>query len=324
MKTCRFSVIVPVYNVAQYLGDCIDSIIRAVDGYDAEIVCVDDGSTDGSGEILDGYSAKDPRVVVVRQPNAGEGAARNSGVAAASGEWMMFVDADDMVRETLLSTVSEMMRMSPETDLIGYRSMGGTGSSPEWPEGEVAAKDVGIDHAIDDVLVRYCACNFAYRRQVFKDVPFPPHKAGADLVYVARALAISRKCIVTGRCEYFYRKREGSCMLSAATPEKTMGIVRSNVDMFRALDESGKKVGQAFAVWRADGWIEILPKMILPMRRKPGWGAVWEAWLDSMSVAAKTGCLLERQRRIAARVAASRSPWVAWLYCRVISRIKRR
>ena len=324
MKTKKFSVIVPVYNVAQYLRDCIDSIIRAAEGYDVEIVCVDDGSTDGSGEILDRYSANDPRVVVVRQQNAGEGAARNSGVAAATGEWMMFVDADDMVRETLLSTVSEMMSMSPEADLIGYRSMGGTGSNPEWPDGEIAARDVGIDHAIDDVLVRYCACNFAYRRSVFKDVPFPSHKAGADLVYVARVLAISRKCVVTGRCEYFYRKREGSCMLSAATPEKTMGIVRSNVDMFRALDESGKKVGQAFAVWRADGWIEILPKMIMPMRRKPGWRPVWEAWLDSMAVAAKTGCLLERQRKIAARVAASRSALIAWLYCRIISRIKRR
>ena len=94
--------------------------------------------------------------------------------------------------------------------------------------------------------------------------------------------------------------------------------------MFRALDESGKKVGRAFVVWRADGWIEILPKMILPMRRKPGWDAVWEAWLDSMSVAAKIGCLLERQRKIAAKVSASRSALVTWLYCRVISRIARR
>ena len=97
MKDCRFSVIVPVYNVAQYLGDCIDSIIRAAEGYDVEIVCVDDGSTDGSGEMLDRYSADDPRVVVVRQPNAGEGAARNSGVAAASGEYLirdLFIDAE--------------------------------------------------------------------------------------------------------------------------------------------------------------------------------------------------------------------------------------
>ena len=324
MKDCRFSVIVPVYNVAQYLGDCIDSIIRAAEGYDVEIVCVDDGSTDGSGEMLDRYSADDPRVVVVRQPNAGEGAARNSGVAAASGEWMIFVDADDMVRETLLATVSGMMRESPEADLIGYRSMGGTGSHPEWPAGSGTARDVDIANAIDDVLVRYCACNFAYRRSVFRDVPFPDHKAGADLVYTARAFAVSRKCLVTDRCEYFYRKRDGSCMLSKATPEKTMGIVRSNVDMFRALDASGKKVGQAFAVWRADGWIEILPKMILPMRRKPGWDAVWKAWLDSMSVAAETGCLLERQRKIAARVSALRSAWAVWLYCRVISRIVRR
>ena len=324
MPESKFSVIVPVYNVEQYLGDCLDSILRAAEGYDVEIVCVDDGSTDGSGGILDRRSAEDPRVKVVRQANSGEGAARNRGVEAASGEWMVFVDADDMVRETLFSTVSEMMRKSPEVDLIGYRSMGGTGNDPTWPDGSGSVRDVGIDRAIDDVLVRYCACNFAYRRSVFKDVKFPHNQGGADLAYAAKAFAVSKKCLVTDREEYFYRKRNGSCMLSGFTPGKVSGVIRSNVEMFKALDSSGKKVGRAFATWRADGWLETLPRIILPLRRKPEWKEVWSLWLDSMSEAAKINCLLERQRKVAGRVAASRSAWAARLHCLFLSRFGRK
>ena len=324
MPESKFSVIVPVYNVERYLGDCLDSILGAADGYDVEVVCVDDGSTDGSGGILDRHSAADPRVKVVRQPNSGEGAARNRGVEAASGEWMVFVDSDDMVRKTLFSTVSEMMRRSPEADLIGYRSMGGDGCDPKWPEGSGSVRDVGIDRAIDDVLVRYCACNFAYRRSVFKDVKFPHNQGGADLAYAAKAFAVSRKCLVTDRREYFYRKRSGSCMRSGLAPGKAAGVIRSNVEMFKALDASGKKVGRAFAVWRADGWLEALPRVILPLRRKPEWKDVWELWLDSMSEAAKLGCLLERQRKVAGRVAASRSAWAVRLHCLLLSRFGRK
>lgn len=324
MPETKFSVIVPVYNVEQYIGNCLDSILRAAKGHDVEIVCVDDGSTDGSGEILDRYSAGDLRVKVVRQRNSGEGAARNSGVAAAIGEWMIFVDADDMVRESLFSTVSAMMRISPEADLIGYRSMGGTGDDPAWPEGKGSVRDVGIEHAIDDVLVRYCACNFAYRRSVFKDVKFPHNQGGADLAYAAKAFAVSKKCLVTDRQEYFYRKRSGSCMLSGFTPGKVSGVIRSNIEMFKALAASGKKVGWAFAIWRADGWIETLPRMILPLRRKPEWKDVWALWLDSMSEAAQLSCLLERQRKVARRVAASRSAWAVRLHCLFLSRFGRK
>ena len=324
MPEIKFSVIVPVYNVEQYIGDCLDSILRAAKGQDVEIVCVDDASTDGSGEILDRYSAGDLRVKVVRQRNSGEGAARNSGVAAAIGEWMIFVDADDMVRESLFSTVSAMMRISPEADLIGYRSMGGTGDDPAWPEGKGSVRDVGIENAIDDVLVRYCACNFAYRRLVFKDIKFPHNQGGADLAYAAKVFAMSKKCLVTDRREYFYRKRDGSCMHSGLTPGKMSGVIRSNVEMFKALDASGKKVGRAFAVWRADGWIEAIPKMILPRRGEPEWNEVWSLWIDSMSEAAKVNCLLGRQRRVAGVIASLRSAWAVRLYCLFISKFGRK
>lgn len=90
------SVIVPVYNVKPYLCKCVDSIINQT-YQDLEIILVDDGSTDGSGEMCEEYAKIDSRVVSLHQKNAGQGAARNYGLEKAHGEWIGFVDADDWI-----------------------------------------------------------------------------------------------------------------------------------------------------------------------------------------------------------------------------------
>ncbi|MBQ9032185.1 MAG: glycosyltransferase family 2 protein [Parasporobacterium sp.] len=90
----KISIIIPVYNVENYIAKCLDTCI-AQTLYDIEIVCVDDGSTDGSGRILDHYAALDNRVKVIHKQNAGVSAARNDGIRASSGTWLMFVDSDD-------------------------------------------------------------------------------------------------------------------------------------------------------------------------------------------------------------------------------------
>lgn len=88
------SVIVPVYNSSPYLGDALGSVL-AQTLRDIEVVCVDDGSTDGSEAILAEYAAKDKRLKIVTQKNRGQGAARNRGLASAHGEYVYFMDADD-------------------------------------------------------------------------------------------------------------------------------------------------------------------------------------------------------------------------------------
>ena len=98
----KISFIVPVYNVAygDYLLDCLKSIER-VDIPDMEVWMIDDGSTDGSGDICDGFADKDARFHVLHQENAGVSAARNAGMQKAEGEWLFFVDGDDMIPEDL-------------------------------------------------------------------------------------------------------------------------------------------------------------------------------------------------------------------------------
>lgn len=90
------SVIVPVYNCKDYLSQCIESILGQSYS-DLQVILVDDGSTDGSGEICDAFAAQDQRVVTIHQPNGGVSRARNSGLELATGNWILFVDSDDYV-----------------------------------------------------------------------------------------------------------------------------------------------------------------------------------------------------------------------------------
>ena len=102
----KISIVVPVYNVENYLDKCLDSILNQT-LKNIEVICVNDGSTDGSGSILHEYEARDNRLIVVEQENHGLGAARNAGIAKAKGEYIGFVDSDDFVDPTMFEKLYE-------------------------------------------------------------------------------------------------------------------------------------------------------------------------------------------------------------------------
>ena len=101
MNEHLISVIIPVYNTAEYLPRCLDSILNNT-YRNLEVICINDGSKDSSLEVLNSYAAKDPRVKVIDQENAGVSAARNRGIREAAGEYLLFIDSDDTVDTQLL------------------------------------------------------------------------------------------------------------------------------------------------------------------------------------------------------------------------------
>ena len=101
----QLSIIIPVYNVERYVADCIESLLRQT-FVDWEAIIVDDGSTDKSGDICDSYAKKDARIKVFHQKNKGVSAARNFGLSLAKGDFIIFIDSDDSVRQTFLSNFS--------------------------------------------------------------------------------------------------------------------------------------------------------------------------------------------------------------------------
>ena len=115
----KVSVIIPVYNVEKYLRACLDSVVNQT-LRDIEIICVDDGSTDSSPAILAEYAAKDPRVKVVTCPHTNAGAARNAGMAVATGEYLGFVDSDDWCELTLFEKAYGRA-VETDADLVFWR-----------------------------------------------------------------------------------------------------------------------------------------------------------------------------------------------------------
>lgn len=115
MDAPLISIIVPIYNAGDALNRCIDSVLNQT-FHDWELLLIDDGCTDKSGEICDEYSIKDQRIQVFHKPNGGVSSARNIGLNHAKGEWIVFVDADDFVKESYLSHILEHSRKN--VDLV--------------------------------------------------------------------------------------------------------------------------------------------------------------------------------------------------------------
>lgn len=109
----KVSIILPIYNVSEYLEECLDSVIHQT-LEDLQIICVNDGSTDNSLNIIEAYAAKDPRIVVITGPNGGYGKAMNKGLDRADGEYIGIVEPDDYVE---LSMFEDLYRTAKEHDL---------------------------------------------------------------------------------------------------------------------------------------------------------------------------------------------------------------
>ncbi len=112
----KISIIVPIYNVKAYLPQCLDSILAQTFS-DVEIICVDDGSNDGSEKIVDQYTAKDSRIVAIHKPNAGYGAAMNTGLDAATGEYIGIVESDDCIMPEMYQRLYDQAK-SNDLDFI--------------------------------------------------------------------------------------------------------------------------------------------------------------------------------------------------------------
>ena len=150
------SIVIPVFNVAEYLRTALDSLCaQTISEWTA--ICVDDGSTDGSGAILDDYAAREPRIRVVHQANSGVSAARNVGLEQASGDVIAFMDPDDVVASDWLARMLAELK-DADAVLCGYALNGVP----------VLSHDAGAVYAGDDVRRRCWQAFFGYR---LRDVP---------------------------------------------------------------------------------------------------------------------------------------------------------
>lgn len=127
----HLSIIIPVYRVEKYLSKCLDSIVNQVKGRETEIIIIDDGSPDRSGEIADKYALEYSFVKAIHKANAGVAAARNTGIDSSRGSWLYFVDSDDWMAEGAVDILLDRTKKNPDADVILMDAWKNTGVQEE-------------------------------------------------------------------------------------------------------------------------------------------------------------------------------------------------
>ena len=241
------SVIIPVFNGENHLAECLASV-RRQSYQQLEIIVVNDGSTDATQRILHEAEQQDGRVVSLHQANAGVSAARNAGLDAATGEWVMFVDADDMMRERILVETIVLAGQSDHAhrtditgramvDLVCFETSSDelphprgetTGAATQTPAGVVArARDYSLDAATLAEMIASETLNAlwdkAYRRDVitWRQCRFPEGtNMGEDLLFNLMYVRVDTRVRSIPLVGYFYRRSNTESVTSRYLPGK--------------------------------------------------------------------------------------------------------
>lgn len=218
-KRYEITVVVPVYNVEKYLGECLNSIVaQKFESY--EVLMIDDGSTDSSGEIAEQYAEQYEHFTVIHQENQGLAAVRNLGISLANGEYLCFVDSDDVIREDyLLRLYAGIKDYSADMVIADYHEVD--------EDGKVIKKDYGIcfyqDGLVEDeklfhaltiggechyATVVVVAWNKLVRTEIMKKIYYPIGVNHEDEFAIMPLLLACNRIVWVSEVLYLYRQRE--------------------------------------------------------------------------------------------------------------------
>lgn len=225
------SVIIPVYNVEKYLKECLDSVLNQTFD-DIEVICVNDGSTDSSPEILKTYE-NDSRVKIITQENKGAGASRNVGLSEACGEYVYFMDSDDYLNLNAFQKLYDNYHDSSADFIIfklnNFFEDSGEILDDDYYNMPLLKKSVGenpFDYDdISDFALRLCVCppGNLFRREFIKDIRFPQDLLFEDNVFFTKALFKAERIYFYD--EYLYNRRRRSDSTTTPISVRSMDTI---------------------------------------------------------------------------------------------------
>ena len=233
------SIIVPVYNVENYISKCLGSIINQTEK-NIEILVIDDGSTDNSGVICDTIEKSDPRVRVFHKNNGGLSSARNFGIDMARGQYIGFVDGDDYISPDMYETLLRLARdnnadmsMCALYDVFGEKIRKINSDINEI----VVEKEDAIKMVFEAKIVSVTAVNKLYKKTLFDDVRYPIGKTAEDAFVIVDLLSRCNKVAITSAQKYYYIHRRDSI---------TTRTFNGNIDAIRACERNYRIIEQHF------------------------------------------------------------------------------
>ena len=230
------TLIVPVYNIKEYLSACVESLVNQTHP-DLQILLVDDGSTDGSGALCDSFT--DPRIQVLHKPNGGLSSARNAGLEAAEGQWVLFVDGDDYLAT---DAVEQLLKAADGADMVQFAYQEVPDDS--WRPPVQTASPYTLTEVPDFFRKLYAlggigasACTKLFSRQLFETLRFQEGLVHEDEELMTRLLPACRKIVYTELVLYGYRMRPGSIVHSRFKPSRldVFSVMEKRMEVLRAL-----------------------------------------------------------------------------------------
>ena len=206
----HMSLIVPVYNVEQYLPRCLASIQAQTIFDQIEVILVDDGSTDASGRICDEFAARHENARVIHKENGGVSSARNAGLDAATGESLGFVDSDDFVEpECFARAYGAAARTGADVVCFGFASVWGDEAVMKIAGGEEALFDgnAGAFSALFDKRFKYFCWDKIYRRALYDGLRYPQGRIYEDAYLLPMVVSRAQKLLLLPDVLYYYRMR---------------------------------------------------------------------------------------------------------------------
>lgn len=254
-EVMKLSIIVPIYNVAPYLRKCVDSLL-AQDISDYEIILVDDGSPDDCPQICNQYAERYSNIKVIHQANAGLSAASNTGIAAATGNYIMFVDSDDYLQPNVLGILMEQVRQD-NLDVLRFNYQNVNEQYEIFLPFKDAKRDVDYSEDIVDGetflnkrLGPVCyAVMFIVRHELLQDCLFTPNIYFEDTDWTPRMLIKAKRVTSTPLVVYNYLWRQGSITLPTE-PHKREKVLRDKMSLLYGFKAQVKLVHDtSWYVW---------------------------------------------------------------------------
>lgn len=229
------SVIIPVYNVAHYLKQCIESIISQEGNI--EVILIDDGSPDESPSICDEYAQKDNRIHVIHKQNGGVSSARNAGLDAAQGEWIWFVDGDDYIAENVLKRIYQEIQKHPHADLIQM------GMNYLYDNNRLVPQKIKLVDNLEKNKFLLQHVTYHNHRLLFKREIIEKNRlcftqglrVAEDQEFQLKYMMLCKTPIQIPISAYIYRQREGSATHDASTSNRIVNdtfMVLENLNRF--------------------------------------------------------------------------------------------
>lgn len=215
-----FSIIIPIYNSELYLETCIDSILNQ-NFEDFELLLVDDGSTDNSGEIGNRYADNNKRIKIIHKENGGQGSARNVALKIAIGEYIMFIDSDDAIAAGTLQNHYNILSQNPDIDCLQfpiYHNYGTPEASIVKGKEFLYDKDYNFRRLLlEKGIISWIVCNKVIKREAIADLYFPENIVFEDNYFVLDLIERLNTVYITEKGLYHYYKRESSTTTSKAS-----------------------------------------------------------------------------------------------------------